>query len=287
MNLFICTISFRHQLVSIEELVNWASANHFQGIELWGIHAKNLSDQPDYNKDWLQQKGLRTTMLSDYLPLFSEGKTLFYATQQLCRLCKHWGSTKIRTFAGEQSSASTGQQQRQQLVQRLRDICDWLQDDKLDLVIEAHPNTFADSVTSIQYLFEKVNRPNLKLNFDVLHIWESGAEVLEALRTLAPHINHFHLKNISAADKLDVFSPPNVYAAAGKREGMVPLFEGAVDYKAFFDYLHSQPQLQLSDIDASLEWFGHQSKSVLGRDRYLIQQLEQQHTSHGAVSGED
>ena len=41
---------------------------------------------------------------------------------------------------------------------------------------------------------------------------------------------HYHFKNISSADYLHVFEPNNVYAAAGSRIGMVPLFEGIVNY---------------------------------------------------------
>ncbi|MBX2858567.1 MAG: sugar phosphate isomerase/epimerase [Cellvibrionaceae bacterium] len=276
MNLFICTISFRHQLISIEELATWANRNHFQGIELWGIHAKNLIEQPQYGREWLQQQGLRTTMISDYLPLSADANTLFDATQQLVRLCKHWGSKKIRTFAGETASANTSASQRNLLIERLQKVCDWLKDEELNLVIEAHPNTYADNIQGICCLIEQVNRDNFKLNFDVLHIWESGAEVEQALQRLAPHVQHFHLKNISAFDNLDIFAPPNVYAPSGKRDAMVPLFEGALDCRAFFEALYLQPHLQLNTVDASLEWFGPQSKATLARDRYLIRQIQQQ-----------
>lgn len=277
MNLFLCTISFRHQLISIEQIVHWAKANHFQGIELWGIHAKNLSDQADYNKDWLAKNGLRASMISDYLPLHESEKNLYFSVQQLCRLSKHWGAGKIRTFAGSKGSTDTTVAERHRLVKKLARICDWLLDYDLNLVIETHPNTFADSTQSTVQLIEEVDRSNLKLNFDVIHVWESKANVITALEQLGPHIGHFHLKNISSANLLNVFSPPNVYSASGSREGMVPLFEGAVDYKEFFEFLYSQANIDLSMVDASLEWFGHQCKSTLSRDRYLVQQLQQQY----------
>ena len=47
-NLSLCTISFRHQLMSIEQVADWARAQQFHGIELWGIHARNLAHQPEY-----------------------------------------------------------------------------------------------------------------------------------------------------------------------------------------------------------------------------------------------
>ena len=91
MNLSVCTISFRHQLISIAEIAKWSVANSFQGIELWGAHATNLEDQPLYGKEWLSSYSLRATMLSDYLPLFEERDTLYSKVHRLCRLAKHWG----------------------------------------------------------------------------------------------------------------------------------------------------------------------------------------------------
>lgn len=276
MNLSICTISFRHQLVSIEQLAQWAQNNHFQGIELWGIHAKNLADQPHFGQQWLAEYGLRCTMLSDYLPLQASDLELASAVQELSHLAKHWGAMKIRTFAGNKGSANTSVDEFQQLVYKLQQVCDWIAEHRLTLIIETHPNTYADAVNSTEQLINAVNRDNIKLNFDVLHVWESKAEVIPALEQLKPYIDHFHLKNISSEEFLDVFAPSTVYAAAGSREGMVPIFEGAVNYKDFFQYINEHPDPALQNTDASLEWFGNQCKGTLKRDRYLIQQLQQQ-----------
>lgn len=279
MNLSVCTISFRHQLISIEQIATWAQANHFQGIELWGAHAKNLAEQPQFNHNWLSGFNLHTSMLSDYLPLLASEQELYQQVQLLCRLAKHWGAKKIRTFAGQKASVDTSSAERKILTQRLHNICTWLDDHGLTLIIETHPNTFADTVESTQQLFNEVAKDNLKLNFDVLHIWESKANVLDALEVLRSKINHFHLKNVSSEKFLSVFSPPNVYAASGSREGMIPLFEGKVDYREFIKHLHTHNDPQLAEIDASLEWFGNQSKQTLRHDRYLIQQLKQQYQS--------
>ncbi len=140
-------------------------------------------------------------------------------------------------------------------------------------MIETHPNTYADSVASTIELFEGVDKKNLQLNYDVLHVWESGADIISSCELLAPYINHFHFKNISSSKHLSVFAPDNVYAAAGSREGMVPIFDGAVDYQGFIEYLYSKPQLR--DIDSSLEWFGNNCKNVLSHDRYKLQKMSQ------------
>lgn len=275
MKLSICTISFRHQLISIEQLASWAQGNHFQGIELWGVHAENLAEQPGYGKNWLRDYGLETSMISDYLPLQAPEQLLFDKVQLLSQLAKHWGAKKIRTFAGDKSSAETSPEERKRLAKTLRKVCKWLAPHELTLIVETHPHTFADTVDSTQQLIEEVAQENLKLNFDVLHIWESKADIMTAVDKLEQHINHFHLKNITSEDYLAVFSPPNVYSASGSREGIVELFNGAVNYHEFLEYIHSQPRSRLAEVDASLEWFGNQCQQTLKHDRYLINQLQQ------------
>lgn len=281
MNLSVCTITFRHQLISIAEIAKWSVANGFQGIELWGAHATNLEDQPEYGKEWLSSYALKTSMLSDYLPLFEGNDALYFKVHRLCRLAKHWGATKIRTFAGNEGSAAIPEDRKTLLFERLQLVCDWLSDYGLNLVIETHPNTYADSVGSTIELFEKVNKDNLQLNYDVLHVWESGADIISSCKQLAPYINHFHFKNISSSKHLSVFAPDNVYAAAGSREGMVPIFDGAVDYQGFIEYLYSKPSLR--NIDSSLEWFGNNCKNILSQDRYKLQKMSQAATTAQAI----
>lgn len=283
MKLSICTISFRHQLVSIDQLVNWAKANHFDGIELWGAHAKNLSEQPAYNKDWLAGFGLTTSMISDYLPLQGPETQAFQKVQQLCLLAKHWGARKLRTFAGYAGSDDVTEAERQDITRRLSDICQWAAQHGITIIAETHPGTLADTLASTQRLLEEVNQPNFKLNFDVLHVWEAKEDPIQSFELLKSDIEHFHLKNISSADHLSVFSPPNVYSASGSREGLVPLFKGAVDYNRFLEYIMEQPITKFHHMDASLEWFGDQCKQVLSEDRYLIQQLKQLYEAPNVV----
>lgn len=270
MNLSICTISFRHHLVSIDQLALWASTHRFQGIELWGIHAQNLAPQPEYDARWLQTFGLRVSMLSDYLPLEGPVEPMLAKAKSLAARAQHWNTTKIRTFAGSRASADTSAVERSHIVGRLRQLCDLFYPQGVHLLIETHPNTLADTAESTKTLLLEVDHPGLRINFDVLHLWESGDDPIAALDDLRPMIGHFHLKNISARELLDVFAPPNVYAAAGRREGMVPLFDGVYDYRNFFAHILNEPNL-----DASLEWFGSDVKQVLTQDCQRILRLKQ------------
>lgn len=272
MDLSLCTISFRHHLLSIEDLAVWARANQFQGLELWGIHALNLAQNPTYGRDWLAGYGLAVRMISDYLPLDGDQEEALAKVRRLGSLAQRWGAPRLRTFAGQQGSTQTSAALRQHWTRRLRRLCEEAAGMGLVLLVETHPNTLADTAASTLRLLEEVDHPALAINFDVLHVWEGGDDPAAALAELRPWIGHFHLKNVAARELLDVFAPANVYAAAGSRKGMVPLFEGAFDYRRFLPLI-----LADRDNGASLEWFGGDVQTVLARDRAQIHQLSGRH----------
>jgi 3-dehydroshikimate dehydratase len=261
MKLSVCTISFRHHLQSIDQIARWAQTQGFHGIELWGVHAKNLAEESQYGNEWLRSYNLETSMLSDYLPLNAPLPLLMTEMQRLCALAHRWGTKKIRIFAGNKGSADVSKLERIELVSRLKMLCKIAEAEGQQVLVETHPNTLTDNPSSTLQLLEETDHPALRVNFDVLHIWESGADPVQALKHLAGHVSHFHLKNIQSPSQLGVFAPENVYAAAGSREGMVPIFEGAVDYRTFL-----REAAAIMPIEASLEWFGPKVKDTLGKD---------------------
>ncbi len=268
MNLAVCTISFRHHLISLEQVALWARAHQFQSIELWGAHAQNLASQPEYDADWLKSYGLGVVMLSDYLPLEGPVGPLWLKLERLRELAGRWGARKLRAFAGRIGSQQADRTARRLVVERLRGACERAADSGLLLLVETHPSTLADTTRSTAQLIEEVDHPALRINFDVLHVWEGGDEPSRALQVLAPYVAHLHLKNVSSRERLEVFAPANVYSAAGSREGMVPLFEGAFDYRTFFSRIASH-----AGFDASLEWFGDDVMPILSRDRLELLRL--------------
>jgi len=245
----------------MDQLAHFAKTQGFQGVELWGVHAKNLADELHYGANWLSSYGLETSMLSDYLPLEAPVCEMMAETERLSSLARRWGTNKIRTFVGKKGSSDTSKKEREELVFRLRMLCDYLESKGQYLLVETHPNTLTDNLPSTMQLLEETNHASLRVNFDVLHIWESGINPIVAMKQLCPYISHFHFKNIASRAQLGVFAPNNVYAASGSREGMVPLFEGAIDYHEFLAGV-----LSIVEVDASLEWFGSNVKSVLAKD---------------------
>lgn len=267
MRVSLCTITFRHHLISLDEIAAWAEANDFQGIELWGAHARNLAPRADRNAEWLDGYGLSVPMISDYLPLDGDTEALRHKTVELCRLARRWRTRKIRTFAGSRGSQAVGADERRQVVARLKEISDITASYGIYLLAETHPKTLADTAASTLQLIEEVAHSHFAINFDTLHVWEGGDDPVTVHRAMKPHIRHYHLKNIVDRADLSVFEPANVYAAAGNRRGMTPLFEGTVDYTRFLEEIADDPQ-----ADASLEWFGNDCMDTLRRDRRQVRQ---------------
>lgn len=272
MNLCVCTISFRHQLISLEQIAAWAAELGFQGIELWGVHAENLAASPGRDATWLHNQGLTVPMLSDYLPLEGDGDATRKKAARLCQLAQLWGANKLRTFAGNRGSLSVAEDERKCWVGKLRDLCRVAEAHGVSLVVETHPGTLADSQASIMRLADEIDHPALRFNFDVLHVWEGGSDPLEVWQILEPLVAHVHLKNVSSRQMLSVFSPPNVYAPSGSREGIVPLFEGEFDYHRFLRFVGSRSAWQT--LDASLEWFGANVLATLERDSLDLRSFE-------------
>ena len=266
----LCTISFRHQLISFTDIVQFAYENGFEGIELWGTHAQNLYMQEyettERELNCLKDKTLEITMISDYLDisLSADFEKTIEKSEQLVVLANWFNTNKIRTSDGQKGSKDFSEQERKEYVKRIRKICDVFAQNNMYVLLETHPNTLTDTLPSTIELLEEVNHPNLKINLDFLHIWESGADPIDSFHRLKPWTLHYHFKNISSADYLHVFEPNNVYAAAGSRIGMVPLFEGIVNYDEIIQ------EVRNTDLFASLEWFGHNSKEILKEEMKVL-----------------
>lgn len=262
----LCTISFRHQLIGFKDVVRYAREQHYEGIEIWGVHAHHLYEHARLNTGLelrsMAADGLHISMLSDYLDITSQSafpQTLAKC-DQLIRLAQWLGTTRIRTFAGNTASILLSPEKRAGYVERLSKLCERCRQQGIQLLVEIHPNTLTDSMVSTRSLLSESGANHLRLNFDVLHAWEYGGDLIAHYNELEPWIDYFHLKNVSSLQAVHVFEPNNVYAASGNRTGMVPLQEGAIDYTTFLKHIAHR------DCYAALEWFGPAPLSVLKQE---------------------
>ena len=69
----ICTISFRHCLVSLEDIIDFAFKNGFWGIELWEPHVYGLIENENRlneMKEKLSNLDVHFSMISTYMDFY-------------------------------------------------------------------------------------------------------------------------------------------------------------------------------------------------------------------------
>ncbi|WP_168118771.1 sugar phosphate isomerase/epimerase family protein [Paenibacillus sp. HB172176] len=287
MNIHLCSISFRHELVSFPELLEFAARNGFAGIELWSVHAAAIARRMPMQAAravlGMRRKGLEITMISGYVPLLAPTEEAYALAQQhwkqLIALARMFESDKIRIFAGHKSSGDSQEEDWRLASRRLLEMVGLASEHGIRTVIEIHPGTLADHMDSAMRIIREVNHPFIGINMDFLHVWESGNVVANAYRRLSPWTLHYHCKNVRSRSELSIFAPDNVYAPGGEREGMVTLREGALDYREIFTMLRSdQP-----DASLSLEWFGSDPFRYLSEEIGWIRALSGDPAHHRIV----
>ncbi|MEK4006763.1 sugar phosphate isomerase/epimerase family protein [Paenibacillus sp. FSL H3-0333] len=272
----LCTISFRHELVSFQELLRYALDTGFNGIELWGVHAKALLRQRGQELEGMLDEmfsyGLEISMLSDYIPLMGNlpMDVLLKEWQDTVQAAKAFHTNKLRIFAGNLSSQSLDEKDWELCTERLKILCAIAEREGVYTVVETHPGTAADGLDSTLQLLRQTGHPALKLNLDFLHIWESGADPLAAFERLKPWIVNIHLKNVESRQWLEVFSPNNIYSPSGSRRGIVPLADGEMDCQAIMKRLILDP----TRAPVSLEWFGANPFQILKSELGWLKGLE-------------
>ncbi|MDF2814068.1 MAG: 3-dehydroshikimate dehydratase [Paenibacillus sp.] len=287
MKISLCTISFRHQLISFSDIVNFAIKERFDGIELWGVHALSIYECERENTPEqlrrLQENHICISMISDYLDISSDWDTgaALEKCSKLIEAAKWFGVNRIRTFAGHKASKEVSLKERKQYVSRLRDLCELCKASRIYLLLETHPNTLTDCIESTVTLLHEIGHDHLRINLDFLHIWESGLDPLKGLELLEPWVDNFHLKNIAVAEQLDVFLPANVYSANGSRRGMVPLHAGQIDYVRILEVIRH------FNVFASLEWFGARPLRMLPNElAWIRNQNSRMGTEEAGVVGQ-
>lgn len=242
------------------DLARYTLREGFDGLEIWAPHARALA------QDWAALPARPAVpMLAGYLPLGLPGFDLAEG-RALVDLTHDWRAPKLRLFAGHLGDAQADDRARTAILRDLAVVAGLAADRGLRIAIETHPGTLADSLPAVQALLAALDHPAVGVNFDVLHVWESGADPVAAMQALAPHLIHAHLKTVTGRDRLGVFQPDNIHDPKGCRQGICPLFEGALDYPPILAALPA-------GIDASLEWFGPKPAASMIADLRHIRAL--------------
>ncbi|WP_442602794.1 sugar phosphate isomerase/epimerase family protein [Paenibacillus sp. KN14-4R] len=273
MNISLCTISFRHELLCFSDIIRFAELNGINGIELWGVHAKNLYSKLESTIKLLKQMGkcnINITMISEYLDFNENIDILISKCKEIVNYSKFFGTNKIRIFFGNSQSEGIKQIEWINAIEKLKKIVELFSKKGIYVLIETHPNTYADTLISTKRMCEEVQNEYLKVNLDYLHLWETGVFPVEAYYQLQPWIANYHLKNILAIEYSNVFEPANIYSPNGTRLGMTSLRNGAIQYEEVI-------RLMLNNENNSyigIEWFGDDPINYLIEEKKWISALK-------------
>jgi 3-dehydroshikimate dehydratase len=133
------------------------------------------------------------------------------------------------------------------VVATLRAACDAAARHGIDVVVERHLGSFADTPERIDRLFAAVGRENLALNYQVLDLLPQrlAAAQPEDARRLVPRARYFHLKNTRpAADGLGPM-PPGASLAGGVldyRAILAAAFEAGYAGPLTIEFLSFEPR---------------------------------------------
>ncbi len=164
--------------------------------------------------------GLELTAFGSYLSYGGDG-----FEQQVRRevaRSEALGTTRLRVWAGHAQGATESNQS--DVVRLLQTAGDVAADAGIDVVVERHAGTFADTIERVETLLDLVERENVVLNYQVLDglpCDQAGAQSDDA-RRLIPRSGYFHVKNY----REDPTGPSAPMQLGGDLE------HGVLDYRA-------------------------------------------------------
>jgi sugar phosphate isomerase/epimerase len=210
-----CSISaMDRSLVAVAEL---AVANGLDGIEATA-RAPHVDPAAPLEAHRETARAVRTTGASivaygSYLgrPEVASATT----AEREVQIAEALGAPRIRVWAEEIAGAP--EHGFAQVATLLRSACDAAATSGIDVVVERHAGSFADTPERIARLFAAVDRANFALNYQVLDLLPQSLAAAQPddARRLVPLARYYHLKNMRPAADGAGPMPPGASLAGG------------------------------------------------------------------------
>ena len=113
-------------------------------------------------------------------------------------------------------------------VERLLTLADYAADREVVIGVELHCGSMLNLPDRVDWLFEQVKHPNVRLNFDISHMEVMGIPIDESVPRLAPYSVHTHVKD---------------------QRGRYPDFEFLTPGEGPFDFVHYLKAMQAAGYD--------------------------------------
>lgn len=208
--------------VGLEDLLEWASGEGFQAIELAAWPVKSSRDYQARQidaarftpsdaarvKGLLEAKGMIISALAYYDNNLDRNlkKRKSYHThlKAVIRAAEMLGVNLVGTFVGARADKSPDGNMKE-IGKTFRGLVRYASDHGVKLMIEncpmegwqrfGLPGNYAYSPELWEALFDEVPSENFGLNFDPSHLWWLGIDYMRAAKEFAPKIFHAHAKD--------------------------------------------------------------------------------------------
>jgi sugar phosphate isomerase/epimerase len=143
--------------------------------------------------------GARMIAYGSYLGRPELGARDAAAAEQAVRVAEALGAPLLRVWAEPDGAAR--EDGFAETAALLRTACDAAAAAGIDVVVERHAGSFADTPERIDRLFAAIDRPNCALNYQVLDLLPQSLAAAQPddARRLVPLARYFHLKNVRPA----------------------------------------------------------------------------------------
>jgi sugar phosphate isomerase/epimerase len=192
----------------------------------------------------LEKLGLKVACLAGYndfgmsgdRPDIPAGEMQILYIRELARLARDLGSKLIRVFTGFSGANVSYDQHWNTCVANLRESAKQAAEFGVTLGVQNHHDTAAH-YESLLDLLEEIAEPNCKAMFDAWAPALQGTDLRKAVKKLGPYIVHTTVADYVRRPRFR-YEPRLVnYVAETDVVRAVPLGEGFIDYKSFFQAL--------------------------------------------------
>jgi sugar phosphate isomerase/epimerase len=190
---------------TLQQVVDFAAAHDFSGIELRGIQDKmDLTQLPELttglasSEALLEKNQLLVVSLGSSAEMHIADPVKRAAQLDEARrfidLAQRLGAPYVRVFGNKYVPDEAREVTLARIAAGLRELGDYAKGKRVTVIIESHGD-FTDSPTLLE-LMKRADSPNVAILWDAHHTFVSGKEQPEdTVRQLGKYIRHTHLKD--------------------------------------------------------------------------------------------
>ena len=190
--------------IPIEEVIETVALDGYAGIDISATHHQSgdpsLFPQEDRcrYRDLAKQFGVEIVAVVTRLPMVEavwQGQpiNLHGAVDLACDVGAGIVTVRIGSYETTGRSADLAWES---AAEHLADVCNYAQSSGILIAIDGvEPDSLLDSPEKLCRFIEEVRAPNLKHNYDPCTLALAGHDPANAVKTLAPHICHAHIRD--------------------------------------------------------------------------------------------